>query len=344
VSSLCEDHEGSFWIATSQGLIRLKNGAFTRYTTKDGLAYNAVVSLHEDRQGNLWIGTERGLNRFAEERLTRIATKAGLPATQVISIHEDQDGILWIGTRGDGLFRLKDAQLTAYTTKEGLLDNVVTAVLEDGKGHLWIGSFKGIFSVSKKELDDLDRGRISSITSIAYGRADGMRNLECNSNQPSGWKSKDGRLWFPTVKGVVMIDPDHIKLNTLPPPVVIEEMIFDKKPVDTRQQAELPPGKRELEFHYSGLSFTDPSKVEFKYKLEGYDEIWVDAGTRRVAYYTNIPPGKYRFRVIACNNDGLWNETGAAFEFYLQHYWYEWWWVRILFGFALVLLRVTKVA
>ncbi|MBI3949877.1 MAG: hypothetical protein HY314_05425 [Acidobacteria bacterium] len=336
VRTICEGQDGSLWAGTTGGLNRLKDGKLTSYTTKDGLSHHAVISLHEDRQGTIWIGTEGGLNRFAEGRLTRTATKEGLPASQVTSIYEDQDGVLWVGTRGDGLFRLKDGQLTAYTTKEGLWDNVVTAVLEDGNGHLWMGSFKGIFRVSKKELQDVAEGRIEAVTSVVYGRADGMRGIECNSNQPSGWKSQDGRLWFPTIKGVVMVDPDHMKLNSLSPPVIIEQAIFNEKPVDLMQRPGLPPGKRELEFHYTALSFLDPNKVKFKYKLEGYDQDWVDAGTRRVAYYTNLSPDEYRFRVIACNNDGVWNETGAAVEFQLLPYFYEALWFHLLCALAFI--------
>jgi signal transduction histidine kinase len=322
VTAIYEDREGGLWIGTDGGgLNRFKDGRFISYTRKDGLSHDSVTAIYEDREGSFWIGTQGGLTRLKDGKFTHYATERGLPSSKVNAFYEDREASLWIGTRGDGLIRLKDGKFTTYTTKEGLFDNVVTQIFEDGRGNLWMGSFRGIFRVNKKEFDDLDQGKIRAVTSVVYGKADGMKSLECNSGQPPGWKSKDGRLWFPTVKGVVMVDPDN--MNMLPPPVVIEQVIIDKNPIDPRQRAELPPGKGELEFHYTGLSFLDPKKVKFKYRLEGYDEDWVDAGTRRVAYYTNIPPGEYRFRVIACNNDGVWNETGAAVEFYLQPHWYE---------------------
>jgi ligand-binding sensor domain-containing protein/signal transduction histidine kinase len=326
VWSIYEDRAGNFWVGTEGGgLNRFEDEKFTTYITEGGPPHNFVRNIYEDRQGNLWIATEGGLKQFKDGKFISFTTKDGLPHDTVGAgpTYENDDGILWIGTRGNGLLRLKDEEFTTYTTKEGLFDNMVLSILEDGKGNLWMGGFKGIFRVNKKEVDDLDQGKTRSVTSVAYGKADGIKSIECNSGQPPGWKSKDGRLWFPTVKGVVMIDPDNMKLNTLPPPVVIEQVIVDQRSFNPRERVEAPPGKRELEFHYTGLSFLDPKKVKFKYKLEGYDEVWVDVGTRRVAYYTNIPPGQYRFRVIACNNDGVWNETGAAVEFHLQPHWYE---------------------
>lgn len=343
VMAIYKDREGHLWIGTNNGLYRLKDEKPTTYTIKDGkygLVTSFVTLIYEDRRRNLWIGTGAGLYCLRDDHFIRYAMKDGLPADQITSIYEDREGTLWIGSRGDGLFRFKDGELMAYTTKDGLFDDVVTTILEDGSGHLWMGSFKGIFRVRKQELNDFAEGKIAAITSVGYGKADGMKSIECNSNQPSGWRTREGRLWFPTIKGVVMIDPDHWKPNPLPPPVIIEQMIFDKNPVDLRQKADLPPGKRELEFHYTGLSLVDPKRVKFKYKLEGYDENWVDAGTRRVAYYTNIPPKDYRFLVIACNNDGVWTEAGAAFEFHLQPRWHERWWVRTLFSLAFILMAM----
>lgn len=339
VWSLYEDWDGNLWIGTNGGgLNQFKNGAFTTYTMREGLSHNWVTSIYQDRKGQLWIGTENGLNRFKDGKFTHYTTKEGLPSSKVTAIYEDPDGDLWIGTRGEGLFRMKDGELITYTTKQGLFDNVVTGVFEDNNGNLWMGSFRGIFRVSKREFDDLDEGRIRAVTSVVYGKADGMKSIECNSGQPPGCKGKDGRLWFPTVKGAVTIDPDDI--NTLAPPVVIEQVIIDQRSFDPRERVEAPPGKRELEFHYTGLSFLDPKRVRFKYKLEGYDKDWADVGTRRVAYYTNIPPGEYRFRVIACNNDGVWNEAGAAFEFSLQPHWYETRWFYVLLASGIIGLAI----
>ncbi len=343
VTSICEDREGTLWLGTSDGwLIHFKDGKFRRFTTEEGPFEGLVTSIYEDRQGNMWIGTGRGMILFKDGKFTDCTAKKGFPHSDVNSIYEDREGTLWFGTRGDGLTRYKKGEFITYSTKDGLFDNVVTAILEDGTGDLWMGSFRGIFRVSKKELEDFAQGKITSVTSVPYGKADGLKSGECNSTPPPGWKSRDGKLWFPTIKGVVVIDPDNAKKNVLPPPVVIEQVIFDNKQLG--HKAEFPPGRRELEFHYTALSFLDPKKVRFRYRLEGYDENWIDAGTRRVAYYTHLAPGQYRFRVIACNNDGLWNETGVALDFYLQPHFYETGWFYaicfVLGGLALILVGI----
>jgi hypothetical protein len=278
------------------------------------------------------------LVRFSSERFTVYTTLEGLSHNEVYSIYEDSDGTLWIGTAG-GLNRFQGGVFKTITTKDGLFDDVVYVILDDGRGNFWMTCNKGIFRVSKKELEALAQGQIKTVTSLAYGTADGMRSRECNGGfQPAGWKARDGKLWFPTLKGVVAIDPTQIKTNELVPPVVIEQFIVNHQAVDSLERPQLPPGQGELEVQYTALSFLAPEKVRFRYQLEGYDRDWIDAGTRRAAYYTNIPPGDYRFRVVACNNDGVWNEVGAALEFRLDPAVYETPVVYALGGLALVLI------
>ena len=196
---------------------------------------------------------------------------------------------------------------------------------------------RGIFRVAKKDLDDVADGKRETLVSVAYGSGDGMRVGECNGQgQPAGWKRKDGTLWFPTPRGAVQVDPKRILRNELPPPVAIEEVTFDKVAYRAGTATLVaPPGDGEIEIHYTGLSFLEPEKVRFKYRLVGFDRDWVDAGTRRVAYYTNIPPNLYRFEVIAANNDGVWNETGAALAFELRPHFYQARWFHVLVLIAL---------
>jgi hypothetical protein len=190
---------------------------------------------------------------------------------------------------------------------------------------------KGIYRVSKQQLNDFADGKISSISCIVYGISDGMITSECNGNSlPAGCKTLDGKLIFPTAKGVVVINPSDLRTNSIPPPVVIEEAIIDEKSYVSTLHASTPAGKGELEFQYAGLSYTAPEKVKFKYMLAGYDETWKEAGTRRSALYTNIPPGQYIFRVIACNNDGIWNLEGASFEFVIAPHFYQARWFYVL--------------
>lgn len=342
VNSIYQDREGSLWIGTSNGLNRFKDGKFTVYTTKEGLSNNIVWYLYQDKEGSLWIGTRGGgLNRFRSGRFTAYTNKNGLSNDYVTALYQDGEGSLWIGTDGGGLDRFKDGKLTSYTTREGLFDDKVFVILEDSKGHLWMSCNKGIFLVSKKELDDLDAGKAKRIHSISFGKADGMKSQECQGgSQPAGWKTADGKLFFATVKGVAAIDPEHIKVNEGLPPVIVEYMVgggiplwasvalagFRRPAFGSSGRLEIPPGSNKFEFQYTALSFLVPEKVLFKYKLEGFDNDWVDAGTRRTAYYTNIPPGNYTFRVKACNNDGVWNEEGAAFAFRLMPHFYQTWW------------------
>lgn len=172
--------------------------------------------------------------------------------------------------------------------------------------------------MDKKALEELAAGTRAKVHPTVFGTADGMKNAECiGGPSPAGWKSGDGRLWFPTVEGVAVIDPAHIPLNRLPPPVFVEQLLADGHAHDSASGLRLPPGTEKLEFHYTALSYLVPEKVRFRYRLEGYDHDWVDAGSRRTAFYRRMRPGAYRFHVAACNNDGVWNEDGASMEFAL---------------------------
>ena len=340
VLALYEDRQGSLWIGTyAEGLNRLKDGRFTAFTTKEGLGHDTVNEIYEDHEGILWIGTRGGgLSRLKDGRFTTYTTKDGLSDNLVFALHEDADGSLWIGTYGGGLNRLKNGRFTAITRKQGLFDDVIHRIVEDGRGDVWMSSNRGIFRVSKRELDEVADGRQASLAPAVYGTADGMRSAECNGSANSGLRTRDGKLWFPTTRGVVRIDPEHLATNPLVPPVAIEEVLADQRVANPTGPLRLPPGTQTLEVHYTALSLTAPSGVRFRYRLEGFDEAWVEAGPRRTAYYTRLPHGSYRFRVIACNNDGLWNEEGATLAFVVEPRWSETAWFRGLglLTFALV--------
>jgi signal transduction histidine kinase len=280
----------------------------------------------------------------------------GLENQAIWSLLPDTDGTLWVGTFRGGLLRFKDGKFTRYTMQSGLPGDIICQILDDGLGKLWIGSHKGIFYVTKDSLKDFDEGKIQSLPCIAYGLYDGLPTLECSGNyQPSGWRGHDGRLWFATVKGLVSVRPAEVPVNRLPPPVVIEEIFADGKSfgkvirkTDKTKMPELMastppaaafqilPGKHQFDFHYTALSFAAPDKVRFRYKLEGLDESWVEAGGKRSAHYGPLRPGEYRFQVIACNNDDIWNEVGAVITLkVLPHFW-ETWWFECLTGVFLV--------
>jgi PAS domain S-box-containing protein len=316
VQSILEDRRGDLWIGTAgNGLYRLRNGGAEIYTVKDGLSSDYVRTIFEDTEGTLWLATDNGITKFKDGQFTTYTTKDGLSDRFVRPIYQDRAGAMWFGTYGNGLNRFKDGKFTSYTTNEGLFAHTVSQILDDDRGDFWMTSNKGIYRVSKKQLDDFAEGKISSITSVSYGTEDGLKNVECNGgSQPAGWKSRDGRLWFPTMGGVVTIDPRNLTTNHLPPPILIEHVKINQKTFDLSPETRVPAGRGDLEFHYTGLSFLAPRKMRFKYRLDGLDKDWIEAGGRRVAYYTNIPPGKYRFTVIGANNDDVWNEAGASME------------------------------
>jgi len=327
VNALYEDREGSIWVGTLGGLNRIKNGVLTTYTTKNGLAVDDVRAIHEDHRGTLWIGTYGGgINRFRDGRFTALTMREGLSDNYAWCIYEDKEGVLWIGTE-NGLNRLKEGRVKWFKTDQGLFDNVANDILEDRQGNLWISCNRGIYRVSKAELNAVADGTAQKVEYVSYGISDGMLSSETNGeNQPDACKTLDGRLWFPTTDGVVMIDPDRITLNDLPPPLVIEEILMDRLSLNPNYPAKLEPGRGGVfEIHYTANSLVAPEKVRFRYCLDGCDRNWVEAGNRRVAYYTNLRPGNYTFRVIACNNHGVWNNQGTSFTFLLAPHFYQTW-------------------
>jgi ligand-binding sensor domain-containing protein/signal transduction histidine kinase len=335
VLSITEDEQGSLWIGTSHGeLNHFNDGKFTSFVVDEGRSN--VFAIHKDKQGRLWIGTTYGLNIFSNRQFTPVTPRTGSVGDVVRAIYEDRDGTLWIAG-GRGLSRFKDGKLTSFDLQTGLAFGIV----EDDSNNLWLTSHKGIVRVSKKQLNEFADGHTDSITPQVYSTADGLRSNECNPGATSAYRTSDGKLWFATVKGVSSIDPNNIKLNPLRPPVAVERVSIDGKLFSPRETAEVAPGARDLEFEFTALSFVAPQKVRFKYKLDGFDREWIDAGTARTARYTNIAPGAYRFRVMACNNDGLWSQTGASFGFYLRPRFYQTYWFYTSIAASFLLLGLT---
>lgn len=329
------DREGTLWIGTDgSGLFRHRDGAFSVFTRRDGLPSNLVRVVEQDREGTLWVGTGDGLCSYRDGRFTGYTTQDGLAHNAVYCMLEDRDGVLWFGTQG-GLTRLANGQFTAYTVRDGLFHNFIYRILEDENDTLWISSNRGVFSLAKQSITAFDTRQAPALVCVAYGVADGLKTAQCEGGtQPAGWKCRDGSMWFPTAGGVARINPGRIRRNDQPPPVLIEQVSVGNQDLDLSRPARLAPGSQELTFHYTALSFLAPEKVRFRYKLEGVDQNWVEAGARRVAFYNKIPPGNYRFRVAACNNDGVWNEQGSTFAFSLAPYFYQTYWFYTLGALA----------
>jgi PAS domain S-box-containing protein len=319
------DHAGNLWIGTDRGLDLFRNGTLRVYNVSDGLPGNDIWCLHEDREGNMWVGTSAGLSRLKDGRFTNyLLTKTGSNVGAITYIHEDPTGVLWIGTYGSGLKRFKDGVFTTFTTRQSLFDDVIWDILEDAKGNLWMSSNRGIFRTSRVQLNEVAAGKIQKVSCISYGTSDGLNSSEFNGGpQPSAWKTREGLLLFSSIHGMVSVDPNHLETNPTPPPVVIERVRINGHNTALAGPVAVPAENGELEFHYAALTYLAPEEVRFKYRLEGFDRAWVDAGWRHVAFYTNIPPGKYRFRVIASNNDGVWNDTGASLNLTLRPRFYQ---------------------
>jgi ligand-binding sensor domain-containing protein/serine phosphatase RsbU (regulator of sigma subunit) len=380
IQVIYEDKQGTIWAGTESGLAKLSNNQWTTLTTKNGLGSNSVRVILEDSRGMLWIGTRGGgLSSLNNGSIANYTLRDGLASNFIWSLYEDSNGVLWIGT-GGGLSRYKDGKFATITTHDGLYSDIVFSVQEDEAGWLWMSSNKGVFRVRKSAVNDVLDRKEKRITCIAYGVVDGMKSAECNGgSQPSVWKSRLGQLLYPTIKGLAIVEPLTIPYNPLTPPVILERVIADErllrlpgvlafqyKDASTKDEfdnatteqfsedgktIELAPGIDKFEFQYTATSLLMPERVRFRYKLEGFDDDWVDAGTRRTAYYTSLPRGKeYRFHVIASNNDGVWNEVGASTSFYLKPYFYETAWfiglmacLVIVGAVAAYILRVRQV-
>lgn len=340
VFALYADRQNNLWVGTDNGLNQFHEGRFTHYTTADGLAGNSIRNLFADRTGNLWIGTQAGgLSRFANGQFTTWTAKDGLTGKPIISFFEDEAGSLWLGTLDGGLSRFKDGKFTNISAKDGLYDNVAFQILADAvddNANLWMSCNKGIYRVSLKELNEFADGRRSSVTSFVYGNSDGMLSRECNSASPGGWRTRNGLLWFPTTKGLIKIDLK--KLNRQPPGLAIERVIIDREVLPANKMVQMKPEQENLEIAYTGLSWSRPQQIRFKYQLVGLDRDWVEAGTRRTAYYPHLPPGEYTFKVIADNGEGVWNLDGVSMRVIVLPPFYRTWWFTLLAVLAAVSL------
>lgn len=317
------DRHGTLWAGARSGLYAFNGSGFVHYSTRDGLSNNFVLSIYEDPEGSLWIGTVGGLNQFKNGRFRSYTTRDGLSSDWIWSIRGDRDGTLWLGTSGGGVVRFKDGKFVPINSDKGLYDDSVLSIVDDHSGRFWMSSDKGVFSVSRKQLDDLADGLIGHITPILYGISDGMKSRECNGGfQPPAWRTKDGRIYFPTNGGLSFVDPAHLKKPEVPAQAIVESVVADGKPADPDKSITVPPGKGQLEFQFTAPSFIAPEKLQFRYMLEGFDKDWTAAGSRRVAYYTNIPHGEYRFRVRA-SIDGEWGPISQPVTLTLQPHFYQ---------------------
>ena len=337
ISSMFEDSHQRLWLGQRSPnlLTPLTNGvAAAPVQLPNPNPSGDIIALAEDTAGNLWIGTEAGgLFRWRDGECRRYTRADGLPGDSIRSLYADRDGTLWIGVMEGGLCRLKNDRFVTCSMRDGLEDNVINHIADDGQGWLWFSSFHGIFRVKKSELNDFADGRQAKVQCVTYGKSDGLPSLECQGGfQPAGCRTRAGQLWFPTVKGLGSVFPTNAFVHSVAPKVLIEEFHVDNELIAggtnaaARGEVRIAPGPHRYEFRYTGLDFNAPNLVRFRTQLEGLETECVEAGDRRTANYNHLLPGEYQFRVIACNQAGVWNEVGASLRFaVLPHFWQTWW-------------------
>ncbi len=310
VYALLEDRHGTLWVGTYGSGVHFFDGrSWGRFSTSDGLGGDRVRCLLEDRSGAVWFGTYGGgVSRFYEGRWTTWTTREGLPSDLVLTLFEDSMGCVWLGTSGGGLALWKNGKWHGFTAASGLCDEKAFQFLEDRFGRLWISSNKGVSEVDLKEMHDFADGKAPLVRCRLHTKSDGLLSQECNGgSQPAGCRTSDGRIWFPTPGGLVVLDPERIPRSDTPPRVVLSEVLVNKEPVDLQGPLRRPLGRGEVEIRYAGLSLVAPEKVSFRYRLEPYESDWVEAGRRRQAFYTNLPPGKYLFQLVGSSEEGVWS-------------------------------------
>jgi ligand-binding sensor domain-containing protein/signal transduction histidine kinase len=339
-----EDPNHILWIGTRNGLQMWNGSKFTRFTTRDGLCNNYVNAICGGAGDDVWIGTGTGLSLWHNGKFVNLPDKDVRYHELVLSLYRDPENTLWIGTKWHGLLRLRDSIIQEINRSSGLFSDSIYAIVEDNHTNLWLNSSRGIFYVSKRQIEGFLKGEQSSITSVNFGKADGIlaSGQYTDVSQPAACKDNEGRLWFRTTQGVVVVDPNVIAINHQPPPIMIQEIFVDNNLVvsnrfggDTAHQIVIPPSQGDLEIHYVALSYTAPEKNLYRYRMEGLDDNWITAGNNHVATYNRLRPGKYRFQVIACNNDGVWNNQGQSIELGLEPHFWQAWWFYVFCGIAI---------
>lgn len=336
VRAVIGDGRGGLWVgAFERGLFHIDaEGRVSLAPFK--LRSNLIYNLFLDRQKRLWIGYRgEGLDLVDNGEVRKFGLADGLSGGTVYSFYQAENNDVWVGTNG-GLTRFRNLKTAVVTTEKGLFNNVVYALLEVN-GDMWMSCNKGIFTTSLLELNMVLDGAAEQVSCRNFGIGDGMRSRECNFAGPSSAAlSPSGALWFPTVKGAVSLNPRQIKINHYLPPVELEAVVVDQVTRLPYETDVFEAGVERIEFLFTALSLTDPGKVRFRYFLEGYDKDWSEEGRDRKVSYTNLPPRTYTFKVIASNNDGLWNQDGVSYTFRIKPLIYQTRWFWLVVGVLLI--------
>jgi signal transduction histidine kinase/ligand-binding sensor domain-containing protein len=337
VTVISQDRNGDIWFGGRQGIARYHAGQMKTFREADGLPGLEVTSVLQTSSGSILVGTNTDLVQLVDDKFVPLSGPNGGWRTFVRSLYEDHDGTLWIGTYDSGLFRYKNSQIVNINTAKGLFSDGVFCILEDDDGWFWINSNQGIYRVKRDELNKFADGQISSVNSVSYGPDDGLLNVEGNGGrQPAGLKAADGKFWFPTAGGLAVIDPRQATRHSSALPTLIEDVRVDQNEVEPQSGViTVEPGQSTVDIAYTAMSFVGSDRVSFRYRLQGLDAKWTEAGSRRVAYFSHLPYGQYTFRVIAANADGVWNDSGATIRLVVLTPFYRRTWFYVLVGLAL---------
>lgn len=341
VTAIVPGAPGELWLGGQQGLSRWADGAFTHYRPEEGREIGGITALAVDSKQGVWVGTGAGaIFHYKDGTFLPIATEGGRRRRAISALLPEPDGSLWATTLGSGLLHWDAGRLKTFAAADGLPDSRLTCILEDDAGHFWFGSLGGILRVRKDALRAEGAERAHW---LQLDRSDGLFSRECSGGfQPAGWRGHDGRLWFPTVSGVASVRPERVRLNTQPPPVIVEEVKANGALSPSPEKPlRIGPGRSRLVFRYTALTLAAAEKVKFRVRLEGLDDAWLDVGEQRTAAYEAVPPGRYRFRVAAANADGIWNEQGTEVGLQVLPHWWETATFRMIAAAAAILAAVA---
>ncbi len=350
VRAFLQGLDGSVWIGTDEGLTRWREGVLTNYREPQGLAYFSIRALANDRSGDVWVGTERGVSHWHAGAFVQDAVTSRLKLEKIWAIHEDPEGGLWFGTRGAGLFRWRNGKLTEFGAAEGSVAASVYQILEDQRGTFWMSGPNAITAVSRRDLDTLAEHPGFHPAVTLYGLSDGVEATQIYGGvAPAGSLTNTGEIWFPSNRGPVRIGPTEAHPESLPK-VVVEQVVVDGREVPVSGRLVVPPGEGRLQISYSAIRMRSQERIRFRYKLEPFDSDWTGAIERRVAFYTNLPPGEYRFRVQAFEMNMPESVTEAALAIQWRDLFYRTAWFYALCGvlvlggvFAAYWLRLSRI-
>jgi len=364
VRSLLPAANGDLWIGGESplSLQRLHDGQFETFPMPAGS--RSIRAMAEDSRGNVWAGTSGGyLARAAGDTVTDETARTSGEPMSIRALCATPDGALCIGYAGQGLGYLKNGHYTRFTTADGLFDDYISQIVRDDHGWLWFGGDRGIFKVRQEELDAFAEGRASRIRSRHYGRDEGLLSLQANFDaSPGGLRSRDGRVWIPMRTALALINPDHLRENLGPPPVLLRQVTVDDDviaayhgplpaPDGVGQMSSgvlrLPPTHRRLGFEFTAFNLTAPDNVHFRYRLDGFDDHWIeraDVDDLRAVSYPRLPAGNYRFRLTACDSDGMWNGKEATFAFIVTPFFWQTWWFQsmAIIAFTLTVIAIVR--